>query len=174
MDGISLVSGSDDGSVRVWDTKTCQVVHVFKQVKSPINNVLVLKQPSSLNPQPLSKAQGSVFRKHAPSLLPPPLDKYINSMDVNVDTRPLKTIKFPRDELDYQYISAHVMMNQMKELQQQGSSASSEVELERLRLDCKRSLQMVQQWKKMYQDLLHISMNESLTGNQSGNTTENS
>ncbi|KAI3685130.1 hypothetical protein L6452_34364 [Arctium lappa] len=33
--------------------------------------------------------------------------------------------------------------------QQHGSSGASEMEVERLKLDCKRSMQKVQQWKKM-------------------------
>lgn len=58
-------------------------------------------------------------------------------------------------------------------LQQKGSSTSSEIELERLRLDCKRSLQMLQQWKKMYEDLLHVSVNELLDEDQTRNVMEN-
>ncbi|KAL6971054.1 Protein ROOT INITIATION DEFTIVE 3, partial [Sarracenia purpurea var. burkii] len=48
---------------------------------------------------------------------------------------------------DALYISIHTMNNQTKELQQQGSSAAVGMEMERLKLDCKRSMQMVRQWK---------------------------
>ncbi|XP_042513995.1 protein ROOT INITIATION DEFECTIVE 3-like [Macadamia integrifolia] len=58
------------------------------------------------------------------------------------------------------------MKNQIHELQQQGSSAASEMELEKLKLDCKRSLEMVQKWKKMYEDLHHYCVDELLDGGQ--------
>lgn len=52
--------------------------------------------------------------------------------------------------------------------QQQGSAAS-EMEAERLKLNCKKSMQMVQQWKKMYENLHQFCVNELLEGDQGGN-----
>ena len=51
-------------------------------------------------------------------------------------------------------------------VQQQGSAAASEMEAERLKLDCKRALQMVQQWKKMYEDLHQFCVKELLDEGQ--------
>ncbi|XP_058087057.1 protein ROOT INITIATION DEFECTIVE 3-like [Magnolia sinica] len=169
LDGISLISGSEDGTFRVWDTKARHVNRIFKHAKGPINNILVLRKPLPSSPKTSRNTQGSVSRRHLLSTLPPPLDKYINSMDGDDGTRAVRAVLAPRDEsLDSQFLSSHVMINQIKELQQQGSSAATEVELERLREDCKRSLQMVQKWKKMYQDLLRLSINELLDEDQKG------
>lgn len=56
--------------------------------------------------------------------------------------------------------------------QQQGSAAS-EMEAERLKLNCKRSMQMVQQWKKMYENLHQFCVNELLEGDQEGGSKGN-
>ncbi|KAF6145761.1 hypothetical protein GIB67_016210 [Kingdonia uniflora] len=47
---------------------------------------------------------------------------------------------------------------------QKGSSAATDIELERLRSDCKKSLQIAQQWKKMYEDLHQFCVNELVDG----------
>lgn len=36
LDGVQLVAGSEDGFVRVWDTKTHNIVRVFKHAKGII------------------------------------------------------------------------------------------------------------------------------------------
>lgn len=41
------------------------------------------------------------------------------------------------------------------------------MEIERLKLDCKRSMHMLQQWKKMYENLNQFCVNELLDGDQS-------
>lgn len=51
--------------------------------------------------------------------------------------------------------------------QQQGS-ASAEMEIERLKHDYERSIQTVQQWKKMYDNLHQFCVNELLDGDQVG------
>lgn len=33
LDGVQLVAGSEDGMVRVWDTKTHNIIRVFKHAK---------------------------------------------------------------------------------------------------------------------------------------------
>jgi len=45
-------------------------------------------------------------------------------------------------------------------VQQQGSAAALEMEAEQLKLDCGRALRMVQQWKKMYEDLHQFCLEE--------------
>lgn len=48
--------------------------------------------------------------------------------------------------------------------QQKGSSGAAEMEIQRLRLESQRSMQMVQQWKKMYDNLNQFCVNELLNG----------
>lgn len=55
-------------------------------------------------------------------------------------------------------------------LQGQGLSATAESELERLKLECKRSAQMAEQWKKMYENLHEFCVNELLDGDQGKGT----
>lgn len=164
-DGISLVSGSDDGMLRVWDTKTRNIIRVFKHPKGPVNNVLIVRLPLYLNGQMPS------LRRHG-SLLTPALEKYASSTEENAEVKALiahqTTCNRPPDGL---YHSSEVMNDQGKELQQQGSSVASDMELERLKLDCTRSMQMVQQWKKMYETLHQYCVNELLDEDLTGNSS---
>ncbi|CAM0880572.1 unnamed protein product [Alopecurus aequalis] len=41
-DGLLLVSGSEDGNVRVWDTRSQQVTRKFKHSQGPVTNVLIV------------------------------------------------------------------------------------------------------------------------------------
>ncbi|KAF7102615.1 hypothetical protein CFC21_103719 [Triticum aestivum] len=51
-DGLLLVSGSEDGNVRVWDTRSQQVTRKFKHSQGPVTNVLIVT-PKRLNLPPL-------------------------------------------------------------------------------------------------------------------------
>ncbi|KAF9611409.1 hypothetical protein IFM89_032078 [Coptis chinensis] len=165
MDGNLLVSGLVDGTIRVWDTKTLQIVRMLKHSKGPVNNVLVIRRSLSKNPQTAANRQAS--RRHESSL-PPPLDKYTNSKDDDIDVNPIISLpshctETPDGRL---YYTSHVMSSHIKEFQQQGSSAASEMEMARLRLDSKRSLEMTHQWMKMYEDLHHFCVDELVDGDQ--------
>ncbi|KAF9610858.1 hypothetical protein IFM89_025320 [Coptis chinensis] len=165
MDGNLLVSGLVDGTIRVWDTKTLQIVRMLKHSKGPVNNVLVIRRSLSKNPQTAANRQAS--RRHGSSL-PPPLDKYTNSKDDDIDVNPIISLpshctETPDGRL---YYTSHVMSSHIKEFQQQGSSAASEMEMARLRLDSKRSLEMTHQWMKMYEDLHHFCVDELVDGDQ--------
>lgn len=50
--------------------------------------------------------------------------------------------------------------------QNQSSSTAIEMELQRVKADCKRSLQMLNEWEKRYLDLLNFSLNELLNNSQ--------
>ncbi|XAR61901.1 hypothetical protein NMG60_11016447 [Bertholletia excelsa] len=167
-DGVLLVSGHEDGMVRVWDTKTRNIIRVFKHAKGPVSNIVVIRSALWLNPQFSSvRRQGSS--------LPPPLEKYGDSSDEIVEVRAFVGDHAAADEpLDASYISVHVMNNQIKELQQQGSAVAAGMEMERVKLDCKRSMQMIQQWKKMYENLHQYCVNELLDGDQAGGCHRNS
>uniref|UniRef100_A0A0E0LJK7 Uncharacterized protein n=1 Tax=Oryza punctata TaxID=4537 RepID=A0A0E0LJK7_ORYPU len=51
-DGHVLISGSEDGNVRVWDTRTQQVIRKFKHSQGPVTNVLLVT-PKRVNLPPL-------------------------------------------------------------------------------------------------------------------------
>ncbi|TXG60874.1 hypothetical protein EZV62_012237 [Acer yangbiense] len=55
-------------------------------------------------------------------------------------------------------------------LQQQGSSAANEMEVERLKLENRKAMHMVQQWKKMYGNLHEFCVTELLKGDGVGST----
>nr|KAJ0191899.1 hypothetical protein LSAT_V11C800453670 [Lactuca sativa] len=66
LDGYQLVVGSEVGMVRVWDTKTCNIIRVFKHAKGPVNNIVVMRQPAALYPRiAANNNQGSMGRRHA-------------------------------------------------------------------------------------------------------------
>ncbi|KAK6938671.1 WD40 repeat [Dillenia turbinata] len=171
VDGVTLISGSEDGMVRVWDTMTHNITRIFKHSKGPVNNILVVKQPDSFN---LPNTQVPSTKRRG-SLVVPPLDKYLDFTDETKDIEAViayqETCKRP---LDPSYVSFHVMMNHIKEFQKQDSSAATEMDVERLKLECKRSVQMVQQWKKLYENLHQFCVNELLDGVQSGGTNVDS
>jgi len=50
--------------------------------------------------------------------------------------------------------------------QSQGSAAASEMEIEKLKRDCQKSVQMVNKWKKMYENLHQFCVKEMLDGNE--------
>ncbi|OVA15662.1 WD40 repeat [Macleaya cordata] len=172
VDGVKLVSGFEDGTIWIWNTTSKKMIRVLKHAKGPVSNVLVVSRSPQVQSSVITQA--SISRRHASSL-PPPLDKYMNSSDENVDLKPVNALQAPHSEtLDAFYCSYHVMKNQIKELQQEGSSAASELELERLRVESNRSLQVAQQWKKMYDDLHLFSVNELVEGGQTGVSYETS
>lgn len=161
LDGIQLVAGSEDGMVRVWDTKTHNIIRVLKHAKGPVNNILVIRRPPALYSRTLAKNQASVVRKHV--AMPSPLEKY-TSIDEKSD---ISAYIAPRPDYrpcDATYSTVDLMNKQINELQQHGSSGASEMELERLKQDNKRSMQMVQQWKQMYQNLHQYCVGELLNG----------
>lgn len=166
VDGFLLVSGSEDGMVRVWDTKTHNIIRIFKHAKGPVNNILVARRPQCLYPRTLTNSRASSGRRNG-SLLPPPLEKYTNSMDENTDSKAFITPQAnPYNPHDASYVSFCTMHDQINELQQKGSSGAAEMEMERLKMDCKRYAQMVHQWKKMYENLNQFCVNELLDGDQ--------
>ncbi|XP_021284761.1 protein ROOT INITIATION DEFECTIVE 3 isoform X2 [Herrania umbratica] len=167
-----LLSGSEDGMVRVWDVKTQNIIRMFRHAKGPVNNILIVSRPLSLG-RAVSNAQGS-SRRHGSSL-PPPLEKYANSTDEDMDNKAILTLPAASNlPPDAAYLSSQLINDHIKELQQQGSSAAAEMEVEILKLDCKRSMQMVQQWKQNYDNLQEFCVNELLDGEEMGGSKGNS
>ncbi|KAK6160695.1 hypothetical protein DH2020_004076 [Rehmannia glutinosa] len=163
-DGFLLVSGSEDGMIRVWDTRTRNITRIFRHTKGPVNNVLVIRQPQNLNPRTSANSPVSPLRRHGLTL-PPPLEKFANSPDENAHAKVFIGPQTTSNHLlDSSYISVQTMEAQIKELQQQGSSAAAEVDIERLKSEQLRSVQMIQQWKKMYENLHQFCVTELLDG----------
>lgn len=164
-EGFLLASGTEDGMVRVWDTRTHNIARVFKHAKGPICNVLVTRKPPYLNPRTSTDLVASSQQRNLK--LPPPLEKFSSSSDEKVHVKALIGSQFTSNNLvDCSYISVQAMENQIKELQQQGSSAANQMEIERLKLELRRSMQVVQQWKKMYENLHQFAVSEILDGNK--------
>ncbi|XP_042056724.1 protein ROOT INITIATION DEFECTIVE 3-like [Salvia splendens] len=159
-DGFLLVSGSEDGMIRVWDTRTRNIIRVFRHAKGPVNNVMVTRQPQLLNPR--TSAPTASSRKQALTL-PPPLEKFANSPDENTHVKVLIGGQDPSNGItDSSYVSVQAMEAQIRELQQKGSTAAAEVDVERLKNDQLRSVQMIQHWKTMYDDLHQFCVDELL------------
>ncbi|KAG4193869.1 hypothetical protein ERO13_A06G019300v2 [Gossypium hirsutum] len=156
-EGDLLLSGSEDGMIRVWDVKTQNITRMFRHSKGPVNNIVIVRLPYPLG-WAESKSQPS-SRKHELSL-PPPLEKYANSTDEDMDN---KAIVMLPDSIDLpSYLSSHLINDHIKQLQQQGSSAVAEMEAKRLKADCQRSMEMFQQLRKVYDNLQEFCVNELL------------
>ncbi|KAL2504244.1 protein ROOT INITIATION DEFECTIVE 3 [Abeliophyllum distichum] len=56
------------------------------------------------------------------------------------------------------------MENLIKELQKQGSSAAAELDVERLKVEQQSSVQTIQQWKTIYENLHQFCVSELLDG----------
>ncbi|CAN8254851.1 unnamed protein product [Cochlearia groenlandica] len=152
-DGNLLISGSEDGVICIWNPKSRRPVRTFSHGKGPVNNVQVVRKTIVSNS---NKTQSS-WKRHGSSI-PPPLEKYERSGEesndaiVTVDPSPLT------DAPVYSpFLSADLINDQVKELQQQGS-ASTEIEMGRLKLEYKKSLKMNNQWQKNYENLLEVVM----------------
>ncbi|CAN8278377.1 unnamed protein product [Cochlearia groenlandica] len=155
-EGNLLISGSEDGVVCVWDPKSRRPVRTLKHGKSPVNNIQVVKRTIVGNS---NKTQSSWKRRG--ESLPPPLEKYERTGEDNatdgiviVDPPP-----FSDAPVYSSFLSADLITEQVRELQQQGSAAT-EIEMERLKLEYKRSLNMNDQWQKNYENLLQVVMEE--------------
>ncbi|KAH9606021.1 hypothetical protein KSS87_021038 [Heliosperma pusillum] len=153
-DGISLVSGSADGRVCIWDTRNKKIVRMITHGKGPVTSVLVVKCPESS-----LKSQNSHGKSNS-LLIPPPLGKYENSGEEIMGTKVHLGCGVSSNPATFSYLMEDVMNNQIKQFQQQGSATAAEMEIERLKQECKRSTQMVHKWKKMYDDLHQFCVNE--------------
>lgn len=175
MDGVLLVSGSEDCTVRVWDTVSCQVLRIFKHAKGPISSLIMV---------PLSSCgiftdnQVSFHNKGRSFLLPSPLKKYREPRagDPGYDICNGPLVILPSHEVDTVggscFNTLLAMKQQIKELQQQGSLTSIQMELERLRSEYRRSLNMIQQWEQVYQDLHCFCVTELMGGSKAGEDDE--
>ncbi|PON94206.1 Guanine nucleotide-binding protein, beta subunit [Trema orientale] len=161
-----LISGSEDGWVRVWDVGPGNVIGKFRHGKDAVNNIVVVRQQLYPSSQNSSRRRGSLL---------PPLEKYAISTDEDTDTKTVLGFQETNSKsMDATYHISNVINYQIKELQQRGSAAS-EMEMDRLKLEYKKSLQMVHQWKRMYENLHQFCVNELLEdGAEAGGPNRNS
>ncbi|CAA7408171.1 unnamed protein product [Spirodela intermedia] len=163
-DGVTLVSASEDGTVRVWDIKSQQVIRVLKHSKGPINNIVIVRQPMDMLSQTSTNGEISCSKRQRLSNLPP-LDKYVDSTGTP-NVRLVSTIQTSFDEpLESRYCSSRSMVKQIRELQR-SSSGAVELELERLREEHRVSLQMLQRRKKLFEDLWKVHVDKLLDGDE--------
>ncbi|XP_073526417.1 uncharacterized protein [Phyllobates terribilis] len=171
-DGVSLVSGSEDGLIRVWDTRSRNIVRMIRHAKGPINNILVVTLPEEL-----LKPQSCAGKKQS-LLLPKPLEKYANATHENGYVVGAKVFigGHLTDSLPHtaSYVSQDIMNQQIYEMQQQGSFAAAKMELEREKADCNTAMQMVHRWKKTYENLHQFCVDEILDGDKLGKPTKGS
>lgn len=77
----------------------------------PVNNVIIVRQQSCSDSQVLQS------RKRMHLSMPPPLNKYIDSTDGELESQAVIVPQPTREPLDTGYCSSTVMKNQIKELQ---------------------------------------------------------
>jgi pre-rRNA-processing protein IPI3 len=149
IDGVTLVSGSKDRTIRIWHPMTRQVLHILKHDKDPVSNILVIKQPSALSSTLAPKRRA----------LPPLLQRYVTAEvgypDSSYETGPVVSLQHQYIEsLDSRlFTTLHVLKNQIKEFEKHDSLAKVQRDLEKLKSDYSRSRQMIKSWKNMYEDL---------------------
>ncbi|RDX70085.1 Protein ROOT INITIATION DEFECTIVE 3, partial [Mucuna pruriens] len=166
-----LISGSEDGTIRVWNARTRNIVRMFKHAKGPVNNILVVRRVNDFSNRISSNVQASSRKQGAN--LPPPLEKYANPIDEDSDMKTIISLGGGKSSVDPSYLSSHLISNYIKELQHQGSAAASEMEMEKLKHDCQRSMQMANQWKKICENLNQFCVKELLDGGQASTLDEN-
>ncbi|XP_078171355.1 protein ROOT INITIATION DEFECTIVE 3-like [Carex rostrata] len=142
-DGTTLVSGSEDGIIRIWDIMTQHVVRVLKHAKAPISNVLLVKPTR----------QGTNLAHQLP------LSKYVDSSEGDLGRN---TVILPQPCWKPNFLSSGLMGRQLKELQENNSSAVAEMEVERLRIENKKLVEMAEKWKKLCQDQQSFYVKELL------------
>ncbi|CAN1197458.1 Protein ROOT INITIATION DEFECTIVE 3 [Linum perenne] len=159
--GNCLLAGSENGLIRVWNPKNNNVIRIFKHAKGPVNNILVIRRPLYLNPRLSSTAQG--MGKGKKSSVPPQLMKCSNSNDGTTNTDPLITLHSYNDNrLESAYVTLQVLSDQIRELQQKGSSATAEMEVKKLKHDREQFVEVVEKWKRTYDSLHEFCINELL------------
>ncbi|KAL2613240.1 hypothetical protein R1flu_024932 [Riccia fluitans] len=174
MDGVSLVSGSEDCTARLWDTVSRQVLRTFTHSKGPISSLLVIPRPPVLQHGSLTEHQGRAMNRRMPLLPVAPLSKYVVSDSVSQEPNPWEgpLVVLPslfsaeHEDADGFSHSFAAMERQIKELEQRGSTAAMQMELERLRSELRRALNNGQQWQQLHQELYCFCVDELMGGNK--------
>ncbi|KAH6556527.1 hypothetical protein KP509_1Z173300 [Ceratopteris richardii] len=180
MDGLLLASASEDCSVCLWDVVSGQKLRILKHTKGPLSNLLILARPAILQHGLIVDPQGFLVKRPPSMFVASPLSKYVvtdpNSLDESTCKGSIVTL--PPEGLEdntglgYFTHSLKAMDRQIKEFEQQGSTAAMQLELERLRSDRRRALIMIQQWQQVHQDLYYFCVEELMGGNRERDAEE--
>eukprot|EP01018_Ginkgo_biloba_P003055 Gb_20347 [translate_table: standard] len=156
MDGVSLISASEDCTIRLWDTRSDHVLRIFNHSRGPISSILVLP------PQPLLQTSNSSYdglmgkqlfkdsdgnfsdcnySKATSALLLPKLEKVTRSMDspccsMGLIRRPIKELEAMKANL--------VVVNK----------------------DRQRALDMLDKMIQAYRKFLDLCMSEAVAGKE--------
>lgn len=87
---------------------------IIVDAPGPVNNILVVRRENSSNH--ISSNVQTSSRKQGANL-PPPLEKYANSIHEDSDMNTTITLGGDRSSVDLSYLSSHVISNYVKELQ---------------------------------------------------------
>lgn len=87
---------------------------IFLDAAGPITNILVVRQEIDLSNH-ISNLQAPSKKKGGN--LPPPLEKYANSIDEDSDIKTIASLGGSRTCMDVSYCSSHAISNYIKELQ---------------------------------------------------------
>ncbi|KAI5077894.1 hypothetical protein GOP47_0007718 [Adiantum capillus-veneris] len=174
MDGLLLASASEDCTVCLWDTVSCQTLRILKHSKGPLSNLLIVPRPATLQHGLVVDPQGCMTNRRPAVFMAAPLGKYVvadpNSLEANTCKGPVVTLPpeslVDESALDRFTHSLKAMERQIKEFEQQGSTAAMQLELERLRSDRRRALIMIQQWQQVHQDLYYFCVEELMGGSR--------
>jgi len=87
---------------------------IIVDAAGPVNNILVVRRENSSNH--ISSNVQTSSRKQGANL-PPPLEKYENSVDEDSDMSTMISLGGGRSSVVPSYLSSHVISNYVKELQ---------------------------------------------------------
>ncbi|KAJ3693328.1 hypothetical protein LUZ60_008808 [Juncus effusus] len=142
-DGSKLISGSEDGIIRIWDIESQHVIRILKHAKAPINNVIIVKPARSVTNLSHQKC----------------LSKYMDSIEGDLG---INVVILPQPCWKPNYLSSNLMTRHIKELEVNNSSGAAEMELERLKLENEKLIKIAEQWKKLCQDQQSFYVKEIL------------
>eukprot|EP00850_Spirogloea_muscicola_P013947 SM000097S24800 [mRNA] locus=s97:332384:335507:+ [translate_table: standard] len=194
VDGVSLVSASEDCTVRLWDTTSRQLLRTFQHQKGPVTSLLLVPRPvillQHLAPADQAGKAGNFSTHRSPAVALAMLQKYATDTAAGSGASGDQPMAGARawegapvalrggvvDDDDSEEDTAEgvtsfglaAMRRQISQLEQRGSAAALAVEVERVRADFKRALNNGQQWQQLHQELYGFVVDELLDGVAAG------
>jgi len=154
LDGSLLVSGSDDGCIRVWSSSTCQLIQTYQQHKGPVTHVSVSLKPSS------TLVSGYVATsKTVPQLMPlNPLTYETTNLDVLPIKLPLTNIEHDKFMfLDHQQ-SRHFDKKIKLTRKQFDTNQDLYKEIETLKNEIVQLKEVNSRWKSLSNEMLVVTL----------------
>eukprot|EP00249_Psilotum_nudum_P015351 c25282_g1_i2 orf=1105-1764(+) len=172
-DGQSLLSGSEDCTVHLWDIGSHQTLRIFKHSRGPISNLSVMTWPPMLQRGFRTDLQGCLINRNVPVQLTAPLSKYVATETMpqlsKFGVGPLVLpccLSGDESSFDAGCRSLSAMERQIREFDQQGSLSAMQKEVETLRTDRQRALHVIEQWKQVHLDLHEYCVSELMRMNR--------